>query len=329
MTTMPLLLEPLADRSLNVSAMALHIATADTNDFLSLAADPRFLALTKAIPCLISDDDTASLASSSLESLQTAGCRIVGGQTIASINNASQIAIPASAQWLAGRWYLSPEIKSPGTQAASRSLELKLLQLVANDAETREIEAVFRQDPVLSYHLLRLVNSIGVGTSRHISSFSQAILILGRQQLKRWLNLMLFSANRNDRRSAMLLAHVAIRARSMELIAECCGMDRPTQEMAFMAGMFSLLGVLFGLPLTEVLAPLNLSAPLEAALLEKKGKIGDFLSALEAADAFDASTLQTRLAALNVSQSDYNFITLEAHLWMLGIIRNPSETGNH
>ena len=56
-----------------------------------------------------------------------------------------------------------------------------------------------------------------------------------------------------------------------------------------MAGMFSLLGVLFGLPLTEVLSPVDLSAPLEAALLEKKGEIGDVLSALEAADAFDAT----------------------------------------
>ena len=34
--------------------------------------------------------------------------------------------------------------------------------------------------------------------------------------LKRWLNLMLFAASREDHRSAMLLARVAVRARSME-----------------------------------------------------------------------------------------------------------------
>ncbi|MBV5336453.1 MAG: HDOD domain-containing protein, partial [Deltaproteobacteria bacterium] len=114
-------------------------------------------------------------------------------------------------------------------------------------------EAVFRQDPILAYHLLRLVNSLCIGVDKHISSFSQAILILGRHQLKRWLNLMLFAANRDDYRTPMLMARVAVRARSMELLAKAGGFDRSEQDQAFMAGMFSLLGVLFGMPLSEVL----------------------------------------------------------------------------
>jgi EAL and modified HD-GYP domain-containing signal transduction protein len=157
---------------------------------------------------------------------------------------------------LSGDWYLAPPPKSTPTQAASRALSLKLMQLVATDADTCEIEAIFRQEPVLAYHLLRLVNSLGVGVGRHISSFSQAI---------RWLNLMLFAASRDDYRSAMLIARVAVRARSMELLAKAVGLDRWHQEQAFMVGMFSLLGVLFGMPLPEILSPLKLSDLLDDA----------------------------------------------------------------
>jgi hypothetical protein len=49
----------------------------------------------------------------------------------------------------------------------------------------------------------------------------------------------------------MLLARVVVRARSMELLARESGLDRSAQDLAFMAGMFSLLGVLFGSPLSR------------------------------------------------------------------------------
>ena len=329
MTAMPLLLEPLADQSLNIAAIALRTANATAViDTQSFPEEKGFEALAEIIPCVIAGNDADRLPPASRERLQNAGWQIIDPDAILTTNDAERVVLPPKCRWLAGRWYLAQAGKSPGNQAASRALELKLLELVANDADTHEIEAVFRQDPVLSYHLLRLVNSIGIGTNRHISSFSQAILILGRQQLKRWLNLMLFSANRNDYRSAMLLAHVAIRARTMELTAKACGLDHHGQEQAFMAGMFSLLGVLFGLPLNEVLTPLNLSAPLAAALLKKEGEIGGILCALESAELFDSPALLEHLARLGVSSDDYNAITLEAHQWMLGVIHRRSDDGD-
>jgi EAL and modified HD-GYP domain-containing signal transduction protein len=70
----------------------------------------------------------------------------------------------------------APPAKAVGAQAASRALALQGAAGVA-DADTHEIEALLRQDPTLSYHLLKLVNSLGMGTGRRVTSFSQAILI--------------------------------------------------------------------------------------------------------------------------------------------------------
>ena len=324
MTSEPVLLEPLADRSMGVAAIALRLAAVPASTISALAESALLRSLAAAIPCIIDKETAGTLPADTDDLLVVAGCRVVETSAIATIDDLAGAALPESVQWLAGRWYLTPEQKAPDARAASRSLELKLLQLVANDADTREIEAVFRQDPVLSYHLLRLVNSIGVGTSRHISSFSQAILILGRQQLKRWLNLMLFSANSNSQHSAMLLAHVAVRSRSMELLAKACGQDRPAQEQAFMIGMFSMLDILFGMPLQNVLPPLNLGRPMASALLSEEGELGRILQTIRLAECFDTAGLKENLTALGVSGSDYTAITLEAYQWMLGVIRDQS-----
>jgi EAL and modified HD-GYP domain-containing signal transduction protein len=193
---------------------------------------------------------------------------------------------------------------------------LQLVQLVSADADTHEIEALLRRDPTLSYHLLRLVNSLGVGSGRRVTSFSQAILILGRSQLRRWLNLMLFSSREGDPRSPMLLARVAVRARAMELLSRGAGLGKAQQEQAFMVGMFSLLGVLFGLALSEVLKPLTMSDAVQQALLAHEGELGELLGVVEAAERDDHAALAGHLQALQIDTGSFNQVAADAYLWM-------------
>jgi EAL and modified HD-GYP domain-containing signal transduction protein len=196
--------------------------------------------------------------------------------------------------------------------------------MVMTDAETRELEAVLRQDPALSYHLLRLVNSLGMGLTRRITSFSQAIMILGRNQLRRWLNLMLFAARADDYRAPMLLARVVVRARSMELLARESGLDRSDQDLAFMAGMFSMLGFLFGSPLSELIKPLHLGEELVGAIIRKQGEIGQMLLIMERAECRDLAGVATGLAGLKLSAAQFSNVHLQANQWMLGITREPA-----
>ncbi|WP_374581782.1 EAL and HDOD domain-containing protein [Pseudoduganella sp.] len=233
---------------------------------------------------------------------------------------------PPTVDWIEGDWPLQAPPRSSGAQAASRAMALQLVQLVSNDADTHEIEEILRRDPTLSYHLLKLVNSLGMGTGRKVTSFSQAILILGRQQLRRWLNLMLFAARSDDVRSPMLLARVSVRARTMELLAHETGQGKQVQEQAFMVGMFSLLGVLFGVPLGELLAPLNLGDAAQQALLSKSGVLGELLAIVEAAEHCDMVAVAKGLEALPLPALDFNRLVAEANLWMLNV---TGDVGNH
>lgn len=326
MSLMPLIFfELLADAKLSPMAARLHVSEIDSSGLLPLCATEDFRSLTSRFPNLIDDGTEQRLPAELSEAMHAIGIQTVAATAIQAVEPNEKPAMRPGKQWLSGDWYLAPPPRSTSTQAASRALSLKLMQLVATDADTCEIEAIFRQEPVLAYHLLRLVNSLGVGVGRHISSFSQAILILGRQQLKRWLNLMLFAASRDDYRSAMLIARVAVRARSMELLAKAVGLDRWHQEQAFMVGMFSLLGVLFGMPLPEILSPLKLSDLLDDALLAHEGDIGRFLQCIESSERLDEMHVLALLAQIGLSTEDWNRLTLEAHLWMLGAIHDQQD----
>ncbi|MYN42271.1 HDOD domain-containing protein [Duganella sp. FT109W] len=250
------------------------------------------------------------------QALAQVGWQALAADKVVRADDALPRELPPGVNWIEGDWFLAPPPKPVGAQAASRALALQLVQLVSADADTHEIEALLRQDPTLSYHLLRLVNSLGMGTGRRVTSFSQAILILGRAQLRRWLNLMLFSSREGDPRSAMLLARVAVRARMMELLSKACGEDKPHQEQAFMVGMFSLLGVLFGLPLEEVMKPLTISDAVQQALLAHAGELGQLLCVVESAEREDHDALDGCLAALPLDADSYNRIVIDAYLWM-------------
>ena len=166
-----------------------------------------------------------------------------------------------------------------------------------------------------------------MGTGRRITSFSQALLLLGRQQLRRWLNLMLFAARQGDLRSAMLLARVALRARALELLAKSRGLDKNTQEQGFMAGMFSLLGVLFGMPLTEVLAPLALGEAVHAALLRREGDLGALLMLFETAERGDLDGVAAQLETLQIPREEFNSAMVDAAAWMQGALRESQANG--
>ncbi|HYD81675.1 MAG TPA: HDOD domain-containing protein [Paucimonas sp.] len=320
--------ELLADRNRLPSALLLGFAGSDPEVFLPLVEHSDFHGLAKQFPCAVVSPDASFPPASLADALESAGCKLVVVPSVHRTNDSGMGNLPAGVQWVAGDWYMAPPSRPIASQATSRTIALQLVQLVMADADTHEIEAVLRHDPALSYHLLRVVNSLGMGMGKKITSFSQAILILGRAQLRRWLNLMLFSSREGDERSAMLLARVAARARMMELVAKAAGQDKSAQDMAFMAGMFSLLGILFGLPLGEVLKPLKISDTLSAALLERSGELGQLLALAEAEERADGAALAAELAALQVTPEEFNLLNVQAHTWMIEVVRGNRGGGN-
>lgn len=315
----------LADRQGKPGALQWRAATERPADLLPWFAQDCVAALARQVPCLWDATSVAPWPADVRQALVAAGMVVTESSAVAESDTG--FLAPAGKDWLAGRWYLQPPAKPSSAQSASRTQAMRLLQLVASDAETHEIEEVFRHDATLSYQLLRLVNSAGTGSGRVVTSFAQAILMLGRQQLRRWVNLLLFAARDDDPRSAMLMAHVTLRARGMELLAHEAGLDRAQQDQAFMAGMFSMLGVLFGQPLAQVLPPLNLTTELRQALLEDAGDLGLLLRTWQASEQADGPALAALLGQLGLDINDHNRVLPQACSWMLSLTGGDKDNG--
>jgi EAL and modified HD-GYP domain-containing signal transduction protein len=179
-----------------------------------------------------------------------------------------------------------PPVAPPPTPRSGpqHALLLKILAQIARDAETRDIEATLKHDPQLSVQLLRLVNSVAFSPNTRINSFAHAITLLGRRQLQRWLQLLLYASQASGSQTNPLMATAALRASLMEGLSKATGGDRTTQDEAFMVGMFSLLEALFGQPLATIIAPLQLAEEISGALLHHTGTLGNLLTLAEEAE---------------------------------------------
>ena len=74
-------------------------------------------------------------------------------------------------------------------------------------------------DVALSYRLLRYANSPAIGLARAVESVEQAVMVLGRAELRRWLGVMLLNHARPQLVSAALQEHALATARFFELLA--------------------------------------------------------------------------------------------------------------
>ena len=212
-----------------------------------------------------------------------------------------------------------PPPEHPPGKGPTQALLLKILAQITGDAETRDLEATLKQDPTLSVQLLRLVNSVAFAPNTRINSFAHAITLLGRRQLQRWLQLLLY-AGQSGSANNPLLTTAALRAALMESLCKASRADKAIQDEAFMVGMFSLLDRLFAKPLLEIVAPLNLVRNVSEALLERSGKLGELLSLVEAAETGPAA-IEPGLRRAGISNEAWCGAQVEALRWTLQISR--------
>lgn len=201
----------------------------------------------------------------------------------------------------------------------SRLPMMRLLSLIAADAETPEIEEVFKLDPKLAFGLLKLVNSASFGTSKEITSFGQAILLLGRRQLQRWLQLLIFSLRKDgDDSPNILMQRAAERGMMMEFLSQG-GKGKSDAEHAFMVGVFSVLDILIQTPLEKLLESVSLPQPVEDALLERKGRLGALLDLVCATERRDFAEVQRRLSGMGIAPEQLSRFQLDAIFWALKV----------
>ena len=217
-----------------------------------------------------------------------------------------------------GYYFAKPEVLS-GRRTRPAKVELtRLLALVLRDADVRQLESAMKVQPNITYNLLRIVNSVAYGLRVKIGSVRQAILLLGRAQLRRWLLLMMYAAETSDTNAqSALLQLAATRGRLMEILAmKDKPKDEEYHERAFMCGILSLLDVVLELPMSSAVDQLTLDDHVKEALLARIGRLGELLKLVEKKELDDPDELSVALEYLSfVTLDELVTSDAEAAIW--------------
>ena len=221
-------------------------------------------------------------------------------------------------QMFQGYFFAKPEVMMVKRNDPGKLALLQLLTVIMSDSEVEEIEKEFMHQPGLSYNLMRMVNSVANGLPQKINSIKHAIMVLGRKPLQKWIQLLLYTSNQSgDSMANALLQTAAARGKLMELIATAeRPHDKNHHERAFMVGILSLLDVLLGIDMRQIVDKLAISEDMSQALLSRDGRLGQELKLVEANENSEVESMQSILNDLGfLSLSELANIEIQAIGW--------------
>lgn len=223
---------------------------------------------------------------------------------------------------LQGQYFARPELISGHHLTASQAGLIQLINLAGQDADTAKIEEGIKREPALAINLLRIVNSVSYGLSRRVTSLRNAITVLGRRQLQRWLQLLLMApAGKNaDLNRSPLLQVAALRGRMMELlIGHLQPRDVKQADQAFIVGIMSMMPAALALPMEEIFEQIVLEPEVVQALQSHEGVQGKILALLECFDGEDrdgCDALLAELACPSLTRNTLNACLAESLRWI-------------
>lgn len=156
---------------------------------------------------------------------------------------------------------------------------MRLLGLARDpNVSDRALEDAVSTDAVLTFQLLRLVNSAAVGV-KGVSSIGHALRIIGRSSFLRWLSLAI-AASRGAKTGVdqHLVRQAVERGRLLEQLT---GKGRDGGTL-FLVGLFSLMDAVFRLPLHDIVSRVALGDDAKQALLDRTGPYAQALAFAEA-----------------------------------------------
>ncbi|MEG0007917.1 MAG: EAL domain-containing protein [Aeromonas sp.] len=213
-----------------------------------------------------------------------------------------------------GFFFSRPEMVKQTTMQPAQLVVMQLLNVVNQpELDLDRIEQLLNQDVSLSLKLLRYVNHLK-SHPHPIASFRQAAGYLGHAQLKRFVTLIA-TTSAGHNKSAELYQMSLIRARFCELLAHT---HAPTQQaqQAFITGLFSLLDVLMGQPLDQLLGPIPLTGEIRGALLSRAGNLGFYLTFCEDYESANWPRVTAGTARLGLNEEKVSNLYLAATAWV-------------
>lgn len=209
---------------------------------------------------------------------------------------------------------LPDDEQQKGDLSPSRLVVFEMLNLLRQGVELPEIAKVAKRDPGVAIKLMEMANSPLLALTCPVTSLDQAMLVLGRDQLYRWLSLALFRSGSGSPRDEVLLEMALARGRFLELLGGR-GADKARCDELFLVGLLSLLDSLLGITMDRVVERLYLSPEIRQVLLNGTGPFGFHLALAISVEKGRAESVARLAERLGIPLEEVERASADAMAW--------------
>jgi hypothetical protein len=178
---------------------------------------------------------------------------------------------------------------------------LRLLNRLLHDDDHAAVVEDIKADAALSLRLLQYLNSAGASAGRELDSIEQAVLLLGRDALYRWVAQMVVRMSPQRPAAQALQATALARARLFELLARAS--DAPSPGGLYLFGLATMLPMLLQCSIDEAAQAMRLPPAAVQALQQQGGPWQPYLTLLQALESADLPAIDAAATAFGGRQA--------------------------
>lgn len=198
-----------------------------------------------------------------------------------------------------GYYYSKPSIfLGKDIAIKNTSIFMLLIELIKEDYDIDKVEYVMKTDIALTYKFLKFINSSYFNFLQEIKSIKQAIILIGREELRKWLSILSVAemASVNDGYANTII----IRAKFCEEIAKIIKCKE--ESSAFMVGLFSNIHLMIEKDMNYVVQELPLNVEVKKALLGENNILRDILELAVAYENIDSDKINEMRKKMSISE---------------------------
>ena len=225
-----------------------------------------------------------------------------------------QHALSIGCEYFQGYFFSRPEvIKTVAFNPSQVAVVNLLAEINKDELDIQKITSIFEDEVNLTFKLLRYVQSPIFKREATIQSIKQAILVLGIEELRRFICL-LFTAQFSMGKPKQLTVMALTRGRFCELMVKAT-LPTYSQSSAFLIGLLSLIDAMVDGDIQELMDKLPLHQDMKNAIIIRQGESANFLALCELFERAEWENIEQFCQKIKVDreQSDVSF--QDAIIW--------------
>lgn len=220
-----------------------------------------------------------------------------------------------------GYFFSRPTILSSKEIPVNRLYNFQIIKFIYEGSdELDELEEVIKKDVSLSYKLLRYINSASFGFKRNIQSIRQALVLMGKRELVKWITIVTLRSF-TDKQSDAIMDIAVVRAKFGEMIANSINLKNRSSEV-FLMGMLSNIDALLNMPMEHALVDIPIAEDIKLALLGKENVFKGIIDLILSYEKGDWENFSNISKDLKVDEMKVATMYTEALKWSNKFISN-------